>query len=709
MAAQAAAIHALIFWASPPELPLVTPTVTGAITPTISMASASSTVLGYESSADIRVTGSELMLIFLGLFIISFIPLLLFASLRSSCDWYDDDLFRRQTPTLQVPATRSLSSVLISAFNCIRRLFEVTVVFKLCLIAWFVHCIRRELVYPYSYGFNDCVLIGARFGMAVPLILLFRNRQRLIADVGMLFRYSCTGIETFFIGCRNAGLRTLSTLYGWCGRGWAFVVNGARSAASMLARVCEVTWTIIFWTIKFVFWTAPKGLLTAIWALLVLICLILATVARLIYGILGWTVRTAIIYWPSLLQTIVATYLLTAPYIRQYSEWRWNLFLARFRDVLEVLGNASRKFYLHPTMRLAAEVASNKQLRSMHRRVVEEKDERIGELVECKNESNLRVEDLEGQLDQRKNTIIWDASLMLRSQPLHLQIHHWKQLEATTPEEQRQKQEVVDGLEHSDVAGSYRYLDVKHRRLEEDSAKKDKEFTETIKGKDAELKGKDVELKAKDAAMKVKNTEINAKDAEDKAKDGEIRAKDAKIKEQDALLQRHELREKDSAATNEALANDLKACRETSCVWQAQVEGLRQELAARPDSSDAERRVIDNVADQIVKAQNKAEAAEKKAKQAMAELQTQKDNFAQLSAQYDAAIKENEECHNAKVDLEDELARVKALIPVDEDAMDEDILVRSTSPKATSSANGLACSDFRRRWPLGVPCPHGLH
>ncbi|KAL8903026.1 MAG: hypothetical protein Q9207_004204 [Kuettlingeria erythrocarpa] len=674
MAAQAAALHALIFWASPPELPLVTTTLAGSATPTIGMASPTTTMLNYESFYDRRCTGSKVMLIFLGLFIFSYLQLLFFASLWSLADWIADHLSGGQART---PRDPSPFSVLVSPFSCIRRLSIVTV-FNLCLIAWFVHCIRRELLYAHPYCFNDYVLIVARIGVVLPLILLFRHRQRLIADVGMLFRYCCIGIENFFIGCKNAGLRMASTLYSWCSRGWGFLVNGVRSAASMLARAWGATWIIISRTIEFVFWTIPRGLLTAAWTLLLLVCLILATVARMIYEILAWTVRTAVTYWPTLLQAIVATYLFTAPYLRRWSNWRWNLFLARLRDVVDLFGNAYRKYHMHPSMRLVAETAAYDQFRSMHHRKVKEKDESIGELVECKNASQLLAEDLKQQLDQKKNTVIWDALLMLRSQPFHRQIHHWEQLEATTPWEQVQQQEVIDDLGHRDVAASYRYLDAKHRQLEEDSAKKEAEFIETLKGKDVELKAKDAELKAKDAAMKLKDAGVNGKDDENKAKDAELKIKDTKIKEQDGLLQAHELREKDLAATNEKLADELKACRESSCVWQAQVEGLREELAGRPDSKDVERKVIDNVAEQIVEARDKTEVAEKKLKEATAELQKQKDDFAQLSAQYDAVMKENEDCHDAKVDLENELARVKALIPVDENAMDEDNEVSPT-------------------------------
>ncbi|KAI4192090.1 MAG: hypothetical protein LQ346_004484 [Caloplaca aetnensis] len=110
------------------------------------------------------------------------------------------------------------------------------------------------------------------------------------------------------------------------------------------------------------------------------------------------------------------------------------------------------------------------------------------------------------------------------------------------------------------MAAKHRFLDGRHWDLKQESAKKEKIFLKTIMAKDSELE-------VKDAVMKAKNA-VYAKDAGSKDKDDELKAKveDAKMKKQGVAIQGHELREKDLAATNETLANELIACQATSCV-----------------------------------------------------------------------------------------------------------------------------------------------
>ncbi|KAL8901525.1 MAG: hypothetical protein Q9207_005155 [Kuettlingeria erythrocarpa] len=54
-----------------------------------------------SKDTDTRGTGSEIMLIFLGLSIFSYVQLLFFASLWSLADWLSDHLFGRRAPTPQ--------------------------------------------------------------------------------------------------------------------------------------------------------------------------------------------------------------------------------------------------------------------------------------------------------------------------------------------------------------------------------------------------------------------------------------------------------------------------------------------------------------------------------------------------------------------------------------------------------------------------------
>ncbi|KAL8746470.1 MAG: hypothetical protein Q9184_007743, partial [Pyrenodesmia sp. 2 TL-2023] len=628
MTSQAAALHAVLFWASPPappDIPFIISTVEAAVTPTSSMVAAPTTTIP-DQVVNINtlehVSLSFLMVFLLKCYLLSSIPFLCFSACWFLGDWLGGYSHRPHTPPPQVPA-RSSSSTLLAPFRYIGRLPKVTIVFVLCLIAWFVYCVRRELLYPYPFGANDYIVCGARIGVVVPLILLFKSRDTLIADARNLIRLFWQGyarVLAFFVGCKNGVLRAGSAVLVWCAWCLATLIDLAHSAGSGIAGACSVTWRAIARTVRFVYWT-----LSWLWSL--------------IWQFLSWAVHTAIIYWPWIRQMIAEAYSCASYHLNQWSTWSWSLFLARLKDVIEILGDGlKKKVYTWPHERLASEIAVNQYLEHRYRDMVQKKDEEIAGLVKWKGDAQVREAD---NNEDRERLRIFRFMHLSRQEAIQAAIEAtYTHAAVSDPVDSEGKDRLIGSLR-----ADKRNLTARIDNLTEDLQEKDEKCTEKMKLEDDEIKRNEV-------AMKIK---------------------DDKIKEQVATIQGHEQREGDLTSTNNKLGKDLVACQETSAIWQAKAEELTQQLAQRPDSSDVERRAkaqIEDAAEKIVEAHCKTEAAEKKAQKAAEELESQKKANAELSAKHEKAVKENEEYHDAKVDLEEELARLRELIPVDVTAMD---------------------------------------
>ncbi|KAL8926677.1 MAG: hypothetical protein Q9208_002751 [Pyrenodesmia sp. 3 TL-2023] len=679
MTSQAAAFHAVLFWAlppTPPDIPYVTSTVKEALTATVTSTVEEALTATSSSIATPPTTMFDVMVLFLKVYLLSFIPFLIF----SFC-WFLPDLLavcvHHRAPPTQVPA-RSFSSTLLAPFRYIGRLPKPTIVFVLCLTAWFVYSIRRELLYPYPYYANDYLLCGARFALVLPIILLFRNRDTLIADARNLNRRFWQGyarVKAFIVGCKNEVFRAGSEVLAWCGRCLATLMNLARTAGSGLAGAYSVTSRAIARTMRFVYWA-------------------LSWLFSLIWNFLGWTVRTAIIYWPTIRHLMSETCSIASHYLRQWSAWRWNLFLSRFRDVIEVLGDGlKRKVYVWPHLRLASEIAANTFLQESYRQMVEQKDEMIARLVEWKGNAQVHIEDL-----NEKNERLRIFRFMHLRWENEVRAISYQTEAANDPVDCEGKDRLIERLRSDKISLQRRINNLVEDLKEKDEqcAKEMKLKDDGIKDRDEKIKLHDAELERKDVALKLKDDKIKLQDAEIKSKGVALKLKDDKIKEQVATIQGHEQREGNLTSTNMKIGKELEVQKERSAAWQDKAEELvTKQFAKQSDSSDAEQRAqakVEDAAQKIVEAQSKAQAAETKAKKATDELESQKKANAELSAEHSKVMKENEAYQVAKFALERELAYLRELIPVDVTPMETEV-----RPKANqrSPANGLAYCESR--------------
>ncbi|KAI4166612.1 MAG: hypothetical protein LQ343_007907 [Gyalolechia ehrenbergii] len=526
----AAAIHAVLVWAwppDPPDTPNVTKTLAEAATAntTISIpnpvTAASSFIINqipYDSAID---NGSSFIspipVLVLQWYLFLALHLLFLLACHFGGRWFGRYL-TRPTPQPAVTTPRPFSSALLSPFRYVCSLPKVTMGFDLFLTAYFAYCIWVELAYPHPYGANNYVLSAIRFLVVGPLIALFQSRGQLVKDgfdnLNRLFHCCYARTKAFFGGCKNAFLQMGSSMLAWShtmGPAWGFafwvMVDDAKSATSTLFR----------------------------W-----LCSIVKAVA--------WILRLTF-----------STVLFIGIVVKDFICHVWD------------------SIYIRPRLEAAIEVVE-----ASHKQELREREERILQLVNWKTQAQIREGDAQTReadhLRELETLRIFKWAHPLSNRQFQgayqwqTRIAQLTQLTPTNPGQQLQIELEIEKLKINEMGVDFRWLNGKYGKLEEELKTKD----EVIQRQKDENTHKDDRLKEQDNT--IRRHQLQEKTLTDELAESKSASlsKQAQVEE---LTKQLETQAKQAKSNQEALATAAAKVAETNTKLQEEKDSRAKETA----------------------------------------------------------------------------------------------------------------------------------